>query len=447
MLKDELGNIKKTFLIAYPIMLSQLGQVSVGVVDTIMVGRIGREPLAGASLGNSVFMLFLAFGIGISYGITPLVAQADGAGNPRRITELLKHGILVNTLTSLVLFGMLLPLTFSLGHLNQPENVVKLASPFLFIIALSIIPFMIFQAFRQFTEGLSFTRQSMTITIIGNVINIILNYILINGKFGFPALGLTGSGIATLIARCYMAMAMGGFVFFSRKFRVYREHFLSVKIDRVLIKKILSIGLPSGLQFVFELGAFSMAAIMMGWLGTVSLAAHQIAINLASLTYMMASGIAAATTIRVGNQFGKRDITMMRKAGYTGFIMSASFMGFNAVLLILGRHFLPSLYINDPEVVKMASMLIMVAAFFQISDGVQVVGLGALRGMSDVRVPTLYTLFSYWALALPIGLIAGIWFHLGPIAIWLGLWAGLTCTAILLFLRFKKISSGKTAFS
>ncbi|HLF33139.1 MAG TPA: MATE family efflux transporter [Cyclobacteriaceae bacterium] len=447
MFKDDLIHVKKSFLIAYPVMLSQLGQVSVGIADSIMVGRIGKEPLAGASLGNSIFVIFLTFGIGVAYGITPLVAQADGEGNHRRIINILKHGVLVNSLAAVALLSILIPINFMLGHFNQPEEVVVLTRPYLLIISLSIIPFMFFQSFKQFTEGLSFTRQSMTVTIIGNLINIALNYILIYGKLGFPSLGLTGAGIATFISRFYMAFAMGGYVYFGMRFKVYRQYFKFGGYDRRLVRQILSIGLPSGMQFVFEVGAFSMAAIMMGWLGTVSLAAHQIAINLSALTYMMATGIATATTIRVGNQYGRNDIPLMRRMGFIGFSMGGLFMSFNAIIMIIFREKLPALYIGDPEVIRMASSLILVAALFQISDGIQVVGLGALRGMSDVRIPTLFTLIAYWILALPIGYITGILLNMGPLGIWWGLWGGLTTAAVLLLWRFNRISKKQDGIS
>jgi MATE family multidrug resistance protein len=299
---------------------------------------------------------------------------------------------------------------------------------------------MIFQAFRQFSEGLSLTRQAMTVTIMGNLMNIGLNYILIFGKFGIPAYGLLGAGIATLISRIFMAFAMAGYVRLAARFQRYWNLLKSYAIHRDLIKQLLNIGFPSGMQFIFEVGAFSMAAIMMGWMGTVSLAAHQIAINLASLTYMMATGIAAATTIRVANQLGRKDIAAMRKVGLIGFTMSGTFMGINALLLILGRKFLPGLYISDPEVIDLASLLIWIAAFFQLSDGIQVVGLGALRGMSDVKIPTVITLVAYWVLALPVGYVSGIIFKLGPTGVWIGLWTGLTAAAVMLFIRFYRIS-------
>jgi len=438
---------KATLLLAYAVMLSQLGQIMVGVSDSVMVGQLGTAPLAGVSLGNSIFILFLTFGVGISFGITPLVAKADGEKNFKTIIEILKHGFLVNGVMGLILFFLLYLTSFIFPYLNQPEEVIELAKPYFMIISYSIIPFMIFQVFRQFAEGLSLTRQAMIITISGNVLNIVLNYILIFGKLGVPAFGMVGAGIATLISRIYMAFAMIAFVVYGKYFKQYWARFSRNSFDKRLIHNILNIGVPSGMQFIFEVGAFSLAAIMIGWLGASSLAAHQIAINLAAITYMMATGLAAATTIRVGNQLGKKDYKAMREVGFTGFFMSGAFMGLNAVILILGRSFFPTLYIHEAEVIQIASTLIFIAALFQLSDGIQVVGLGALRGMADVKIPTLVTLVAYWILALPAGYLLGFILNLGAIGIWIGLLAGLTVTAVLLFLRFHMLSNLKIAAS
>lgn len=429
-----------TFLLAYPVMLSQLGQILVGVSDSVMVGQLGTAPLAGVSLGNSIFILFLTFGIGISYGITPLVAKADGERDNKKIIEILKQGFLVNGVTGILLFILLFLTSFVFPYLNQPGEVIILAKPYFLIISCSIIPFMVFQVFRQFAEGLSLTRQAMIITVSGNILNVFFNYLLIFGKLGFPAYGLMGAGIATLISRIYMALAMILFVGYGGFFKPYWAHFNKKGIDKSIIRNILNIGLPSGMQFIFEVGAFSLAAIMIGWLGASSLAAHQIAINLAAITYMMATGLATATTIRVGNQLGRKDYQSMRLVGFTGFYMSAVFMGLNAIILILGRHFFPSLYISEQEVIGIASSLLFIAAIFQLSDGIQVVGLGALRGMADVKMPTLITLVAYWILALPLGYILGFSLHMGALGIWIGLLAGLTVAAVLLYIRFDRLS-------
>jgi MATE family multidrug resistance protein len=440
-INDIFHQSKITLNLAYPVMLSQLGQVMVGVADSMMVGQIGKDSLAGASLGNSIFVLFLTFGIGISYGITPLVAKADGEGNPQAIIDLLKHGFLVNLITSALLFILMMITSIVFPYLGQPDPVVYLAVPYFIVISISILPFMIFQTARQFAEGLSFTRQAMIVTVSGNILNILLNYLLIFGKLGLPSLGLFGAGIATLISRIIMAVMMVYFVYYHRRFTIYWKHFERIGFKMNIIRRILSIGLPSGLQFIFEVGAFSLAAIMVGWIGTTALAAHQIAISLASITYMMATGIATATTIRVGNQLGRNDALMLRKVGFTGFLMGATFMGVSALVMISLNNYLPTWYIDDREVIGLASELILIAAIFQISDGLQVVGLGALRGMSDVKIPTLVTLLAYWILALPIGYLFGIYLDFGASGIWIGLLIGLTVTAALLIYRFKQISS------
>jgi multidrug resistance protein, MATE family len=436
-LKDH---YKKNFHLAYPVMISQLGHTMVGVADSVMVGQLGAVPLAAASLGNVVFFVLMTFGIGVSYAITPLVAAADGEGNRQQIGVLLKHGFLINLVTGLIIFGVVVAGDGILFHLNQPEEVVSLALPYLSVIMLSMVPLMIFQTFRQFAEGLSLTRQAMVIVLMSNLVNILLNYVLIFGKLGFPAMGLLGAGWATLLSRVLMALLMAGYIRYGRRFQQYWEEFGFQKYSRELIRKMLKIGIPSGLQFIFEVGAFGFAAIMMGWLGAKTLAAHQIAINLASVSYMMASGLSAAAAIRVGNQLGRKDIPTLRRAGFTIYAMVLIFMGVCALLFVFGREFLPSLYIQDAEVIAIAAPLIVIAGLFQLSDGAQVVGLGALRGMADVKIPTLLTFIAYWVIGLPSGYVLAFYTPLGSQGIWFGLLIGLTVVAIALFIRFHKLT-------
>ena len=434
------GHFKKNFSLAYPVMLSQLGHVMVGVADNLMVGRLGAIPLAGSSLANAVFFLLLTFGIGVSYAITPLVAAADGEGNKDKIASVLKHGLAINVITGGLLFVLVLLGADALNFMNQPADVVTMAIPYLGVITFSIIPFMIFQTYRQFAEGLSLTKQAMYITVIANLINIILNYILIYGKLGFEPMGLMGAGWATLISRVLMGFMMMAFVYFSHRFKDYRDGFRFKDFTKKKISKMLGIGVPAGMQFTFEVSAFGAAAIMMGWIGASSLAAHQIAINLASISYMMASGLSAAATIRVGNQLGRNDIPTLRKAAFSIYMMVLIFMSLWAVVFLLGKFYLPTLYINDAEVIQMASSLIIIAAFFQLSDGAQVVGLGALRGLSDVKLPTLFTFIAYWVLGLPIGYWLGFKMGFGAQGIWYGLFIGLSVVAVTLFARFNHLS-------
>ncbi|PSL03923.1 MATE family efflux transporter [Cecembia rubra] len=434
-------NFSKTFNLAFPVMLSQLGQVLVGVADSMMVGRLGAEPLAAASLANSIFFVVLMFGIGVSMAMTPLVAMADGKNNPKRISRLFNHGLSINLASGLMLFLLIIMASPMLYHLNQPVEVVILAIPYLAIITFSLLPFMLFQTLKQFAEGLSQTKQAMYITLICNAVNVFLNWVLIYGNLGFPEMGLNGAGWATLISRVMMGLFMCYYVFKSKRYLPYQLSFKLKRLSFPMVSKMLRIGVPTGFQFIFEVGAFSSAAIMMGWIGVTALAAHQIAINLASISYMMASGLSTAAMIRVGNQLGKNDIKTLREAGFTAFVMVAIFMSATAVIFILFREFLPALYIDDIDVIKMSATLLIIAGLFQLSDGIQVVGLGALRGMADVRVPTIVTLVAYWVIGLPLGYVFGFVFNLQEVGIWYGLLIGLTVTGVMLLYRFHSLSA------
>ena len=426
--------------LAVPVMMSQLGQVMVGVADSVMVGQLGPVPLAGAALGNAIFFFFMTFGLGVSYAITPIVAVADGEGDLRKCGSTLKHGLLVNMVLSIILLVMMLTANRYLDFFGQEPAVVEETQPYLYIISLSIIPFLIFQSFRQFTEGLSMTKLPMVISVSANILNVILNYIFIFGKLGVPAMGLYGAGLSTFISRIVMAVAMMAYVLWHQKFKVYWQEVRWRRIDLSMIRELLNIGVPAGLQFVFEVGAFGFSAIMMGWMGAKVQAAHQIAINLASISYMAASGLAAAAAIRVGNQLGKKDIPTMRKAAQTLQGMVIVFMGVCAAIFVIWNEDLPRLYIDDPEVISIASTLMLFAALFQLSDGVQVVGLGALRGMKDVKTPTLFTFIAYWVIALPLGYYLSFVLDFGPSGIWFALSLGLTVSAVLVFIRFQQKS-------
>ncbi len=434
-------HFRKNYYLAYPVVLSQLGHILVSVFDSLMVGRIGTVPLAAASLGNSIFTITLVFGLGISFSITPLIAAAEGRKNFTRISLLLLNALVSNLIIGILLFIVGFFGAPYITHLNQPTDVVALAIPYINILFFSMVPLMVFQAFRQFAEGLSLTKKAMWISIVANGINIVLNYILIYGKLGFPALGLIGAGWATFISRVLMALWMGGYILYSHKFLIYRKYLNLKHLSSTHMLRLVKLGLPISVQMVFEMGAFSFSAIMIGWMGAKELAAHQIAINVASVTYMMASGIAAAATIRVGNQKGLGNNRAMRMAGFSSFIMAIGFMIISGLIMVTGNNLIPMLYINDPEVIQIASVLLIIAALFQISDGVQVVGLGALRGLEDVRVPSMISLIAYWVIGLPVGYLLCFKADFGVNGIWTGLLVGLSIAAILLFIRFKKLTT------
>jgi MATE family multidrug resistance protein len=433
-------HLKITFTLAFPVVMSQLGQVSVGVVDSMMVGRLGAVPLAAASLGNSIFFVLLMFGLGVSMGITPLISIAEGKGKIKRISYLFQHGMWINIITAILLIGIIAMMSQGLHLLNQPEDVVALTIPYLFIITASLFPFMIFQTFKQFAEGLSQTKQAMYVTIFCNLVNVFLNWVLIYGELGAPELGLNGAGIATLISRILMPILMGWYVFRSNRYKIFELKWGIKKLRFYMINRILKIGVPTGFQYIFEVSAFSAAAIMMGWIGVNALAGHQIAINLASISYMMAAGLSTAGMIRVSNQIGRGNPKGMHEAGLVVFGMVLIFM-FSAAFIFIGlRNFLPTFYIDDPEVIAISSSLLIIAGLFQLSDGIQVVGLGVLRGMEDVQFPTIITLIAYWVLGLPLGYYLAFELGYGAEGIWYGLLIGLSITAVVLFFRFQVLS-------
>ncbi|MGB3181683.1 MAG: MATE family efflux transporter [Cyclobacteriaceae bacterium] len=429
-------HIRKTIFLAGPVMLGQLGHVMVGVADSVMVGRLGTIPLAGASLANSVFIIILTIGLGFSFALTPLAATADGKGNVIRKAAILKNGIVLNALTTVVLLAMVFVGYDLLDNFDQPPAVVKACRPYLILIGLSILPLMVFQVYKQFLEGLSDTRQAMFISIGANLLNVLLNYLFIFGKWGMPELGLVGAGVATLISRCIMGACMALFYYTSLRYREIRTRSSTVRLKKAHLSAIWRQGWPTALQFLFEVGAFTFATVMMGWISAMAQAAHQIAISLASVTYMAASGISASATIRVGNQLGASDYHSLRKAGFIAIILGGLFMAAFCALFIFLNDWWPTLYIDEAGVISIAATLLVVAGFFQLSDGVQVVALGALRGMGDVKVPTLITFFAYWLLGLPAGYLLGFHFNMGAKGIWFGLLIGLSVAAVLLTGRF-----------
>ncbi len=439
-MKNIKQHIVDTVHLAYPVIIGQLGVIMMGVVDSVMVGELGASPLAAASVANSLFILIFILGIGVSFAVTPLVAIAVGAGKFNDCGILFRQSLIVNAALSIILVLLIFAASEIIQKLNQPPAVVALAKSYLRILGISIIPAMIFQTYKQFIEGLSIMRPAMVVTLLANIINVFVNWVFIYGNLGAPALGLDGAGLATLVSRIFLASALMFYVMRKSFFKQYDVSFRFKSINIPVIKKILSLGLPSGMQYFFEVGAFTFAVIMVGWLGTAQLAAHQIAINLASVSFMAAMGISAAGSIRVGNAVGMRSISETRKAGYSALLLSASFMGVCGILFVLLRNFLPTLYIDDSEVISFASTILIVAALFQISDGIQAVGIGILRGLTDVKAPTVITFFSYWILALPLGYFLGFVQKLEVLGVWIGLLIGLSSSAVLLTLRFNKKS-------
>jgi len=428
--------------LAIPVVISQLGHTLVQMSDSIIVGHFaGTVSLAAVSLVNSLFMVPLVIGIGISYGLTPLIAQNNGRRNFKECGMLLSNSLFLNMLTGIILFaGIYFGTMLLIGHLNQSPEVVHEAKPFLLLLSLSLIPLLIFNTFKQFAEGLGFTKQAMMISIWGNVINICLGITFVKGLFGIHPMGIRGVGYSTLIDRCIMAIVMAIYVFRSPIFKDYLKSFALKNIDRIRGLQIMKIGAPVALQYTFEVSAFGGAAILIGSIGLVQQAAHQVAISLASITYMMASGISSGAAIKSGNYFGADNHKSLRMSAISNYHIVLAFMAITALIFTFGRHLLPWIITSDEKAIDIAAQLLIIAAFFQLFDGTQVVGLGILRGMGDVNVPTFITFLAYWVIGLPVGYLLGVKLNIGVYGVWYGLVLGLATASVLLFIRFNFIS-------
>ena len=446
--KNFADHFRKTILLAWPVCLSNLGHVMVGVVDIAMVGGIQEEVFgysgttaqAAASLANGFYFLVLVFGMGVSYGVTPLVAEADSSGNVNENKHLLSHSLIVNLGVSVILFLILFICSPVMRHLDQQADVVELAIPFLNVMILGMIPLAIFSSFKQFAEGLSFTRFAMIITVGSNLLNVLFNYVLIYGKFGFSPMGVQGACWASFWARLIMALAMFLYLYYGKRFRKYREGFAFKNLSFGRMKQIFSIGATSGLQWVFEVGAFAIALVMIGWIGKREQAAHQIALQIASMTYLIASGVSSAACVRVGNQLGMKNISSLRDAALSAFSMVILSQVFFALMFVLFRFLLPPIFNEESDVQAIVSSLLLIAALFQLSDGIQIVGLGVLRGIKDITIPTWITFVSYWIIGLPCCYVLAFPFGFGVEGVWFGLTIALTLAAILLFFRFNFVT-------
>ena len=433
-LKDHL---LKNLSLSFPIMISQLGHITVGVFDSLMIGKVSVSQLAAVSLATSIFSFILLFCIGLSYGITPLISSSDRG--KKYVSSILYNGMLVNVISSILLVSFVILTKHLLSYLGQDEEVLFHTYSYLDIICISLIPLILFQTFKQFIEGLGFTKPSMYISVISNVINVVLNAVLIFGLFGFPRLEIIGAAYATLISRVIMFLLILIYCLNNRRFSkfILKTKFL-VNLNH--IKDIFRIGFASGLQYIFEVGAFSVATVMTGSIGAIHLAAHQIALNLASISYMIASGIGSASMISLSYYDGKRNFEDMRRSGFASFLLVFILMIVSALVFIIFRNYLPVLYVDDIRVINIASTLLIIAGLFQISDGIQAVGLGILRGIRDIKKPTIVTFISYWIISIPLSYFLGIEYGYGVYGIWIGLSVGLTLAAIFHVTRFNYLT-------
>ncbi len=435
--------VKELLLLAGPVVAVQLGQVSMGFVDTVMVGRLGPAELAGVGLGNSTFFLFLLVSLGVVISVGPMVSQAYGAGEHEPIGRSVRQGLWLGVALTIPAFVLLWNAAPLWRLMNQDEATILIAQQYLRAIVWGYLPFLWFIALRSFVEAVSRPWPVTYIVFVGVGLNVGANYVLMFGKLGFPALGLVGTGWASTVVYWFLFLMLAGYTQALPRFRAFRIFARLGKPDPHYFRELLRIGWPIGVSYGIEIGLFSATAFLMGTLGAVPLAAHQVAIQCAAFTFMVPLGIGIATSVRVGQAVGRRDPAGARWAGYLGVGLAGAFMLCAAILFWTAPRSVVSLYLNldDPanaDVVALAVMLLGIAAVFQIFDGVQVAAAGALRGLKDTRVPMLLAFISYWMLGLPISAALGFGVGLGARGLWWGFVLGLASAAVLLTWRFQR---------
>ncbi|MBB4801381.1 MATE family multidrug resistance protein [Flavobacterium nitrogenifigens] len=448
-LKQYTKEFSYNLRLAYPVILGMVGHTLIGIVDNIMVGKIGSTELAAVSLGNSMIFIAMSLGIGFSTAITPIVAEGDAEKNDSKIRSAFHHGLFLCTILGLVLFSIIMCAKPIMELLKQPEDVIILAKPYLGWVAFSLIPLVMYQGYKQFADGMSLTKYSMYAMVMANVLHVGINYVLIYGIWIFPKMGIIGAALGTVISRIFLVMFMHIMLSRREDLKRFFKGFSFNEIKKATIKKIISIGFPSAMQMLFEVVLFTASIWLCGNIGKTSQAANQIALSLASLTFMFAMGLSVTSMIRVSNQRGLTDYKKLLVVARSIFLLAIILEVFFALVFITFHTVLPHIFLNmentiqltdNTEVIAIASKLLLIAAVFQISDGIQVVVLGALRGLQDVKIPMYITFVAYWVIGFPISYYLGEHTELKAQGVWIGLLAGLTAAAVMLYLRFNYLT-------
>ncbi len=431
--------------LAYPVILGMLGHTLIGVVDNLMVGRIGTTELAAVSLGNSILFIAMSVGIGFSTAITPIIAEADAEKDENKIRITFHHGLFLCTILGFLLYGLTILASPLMEVLHQKPDVIVLAKSYLNWVAFSMVPLIIYQGYKQFADGLSLTKYSMYAIVMANILHVIINYFLIYGFWIFPKMGITGAALGTVISRILMMLFMHFILCKQEQLKKYFQNFSLDEIKKNILIKIINLGFPSALQMFFECVMFTAAIWLCGNIGKTSQAANQIALSLASTTFMVAMGLSVVSMIRVSNQKGLNDYKNLVIIARSVFLLAIITEIIFAIMFIALHKVLPYYFLNmenslqqieNSEVMEIASKLLLVAALFQIVDGIQVVVLGALRGLQDVKIPMYLTFIAYWIIGFPISFYLANYTYLKAVGVWLGLSAGLTAAAVFLYIRF-----------
>ena len=451
-LNNYTKEISYNLKLSYPIILGLLGHTLVGMIDNIMVGKLDPTNLAAVSLGNSFIFIAMSIGIGFSAAITPVVAEAHSKNHTIDLKKSFVNGFLMCLILGVFLFLAIILCKPLLFMLDQPKNVVNLAIPYLEIVAASLIPLLMFQALKQYSDGLSLTSNPMYATVLANIINVVVNYILIFGKFGFPAMGIIGAAIGTLVSRIIMFSFLFFLLYKKDIIKNYIKDIFRFIIDKSMIEKILSLGFPTSLQMLFEVGIFTSAIWLSGLLGEITQSANQIVLNISSMTFMIASGLGVSAAIRSGNQKGLENYKELKRISLSILLLGIFFALIFTLLIIIFREYLPYIYIDISDVynyekniiiVQKSAKLFIIVALFQLFDSAQVIILGALRGMQDVKIPTVIVFIAYWVIGFPISFYFGDINMLQEFGIWIGLLCGLLFSAVFLYLRFNYLANSK----
>lgn len=428
-----------------PIVIGQLGIIFVSFVDTFMVGHHGKSDLASAGFVNNVFNLAIIFATGFSYGLTPIIGKLFGSGERRKAGGMLKNALLANGAMSLLLMAIMWLLYLNIDKLGQPVELLELMRPYYLTLLLSLPFILLFNAFRQFADGITDTKTSMWILLTGNILNIAGNYMLIFGKCGMPELGLLGAGISTLLSRMAM-LAIFLVIFFKKKrYSEYTLGFWCNSISKKKQKELFRIGLPVAIQMGLETASFSLAAVMIGWLGTTALAAHQIMCTVSQLGFMLYYGMAAAVAVKVSNYNGSGDTVNIRHSAYAGFRIIAVMAVFTSILVCIIRNHIGYLFTDDSAVALQVSQLVIPFIVFQFGDGLQCNFSNALRGIADVKPVMLYAFIAYIVISLPVGYLFGFVLGWGITGVWFSFPFGLTSAGVLFYLRFRSTVRKKEA--
>lgn len=439
-LQSEKYNLKKeariTLTIGLPVIIAQLLQMSMNFVDTVMAGNLSAHDLAAVAVGGAIFMPFMMLAAGILMAVTPIVAQLVGGRNFKEIGVNVRQALWLSLMLAVPIFFIIRNLTFVMHLLEVTPSIIPLAQGYLDAISWGVFGIAGYMALRFFNEGMSATRPAMYFALLGVVVNVIANYILMYGKLGFPELGAIGCGYASALVGYVMFLGM---LIFTMRYQPYQrfEIFSTWRMPEwSYLKEFLQVGVPIGLSSTMEVSMFALVSLLMGSLSAVAVAGHQVAINFSAMTFMVPFGLSTAITTRVGNAIGKQKMHEARRRGYVGIALATGFMSLTAVIMYLFPDLITSMYTQDAQVQNVAISLLYMAAIFQISDGLQVSGYGALRGLKDTTIPMIVNFIAYWMVGLPLGYYLGIIQQIGPQGLWMGLIAGLTIAAILHNIRF-----------